>query len=213
MSIAHTKLPGLDEAKILAMVEPVLATHREDGVELVLRGERGGRVLMLTIEKPGTQRTGEGITIEICTEISRKISEAFDESDAIPGNYRLEVGSPGVERQLYLKEDYERFAGQEVKVKLNEPSTREGFIGQKTIRGTLFGLDEEGRVVLETDHGTIPLPFSEISVARLVFSWNQPKRKMGRQNSTGRRAAGSGAKPRTTKRSSENGRRQSSGDD
>jgi ribosome maturation factor RimP len=158
---------------------------------------------MLTIEKPGTKRTVDGITIDLCNEISRKLSLAFDEAEAISGDYRLEVGSPGVERQLYLKEDYQRFAGQELKVKLHEASTHEGFIGQKTVRGTLFGLDEEGRVLLETDHGNVPLTFDEISSARLVFSWNQPKRSTGRA----KRPSGSGPKPRTTKRSSENGRR------
>lgn len=197
MAIAHTKLPGLDQEKVLALVEPVLSTHRVDGVELMFRGDRDGKVLVLTIEKPGTQRTGEGITIDLCTEISRKLSELFDEAEAIPGNYRLEVGSPGVERQLYVAGDYQRFAGQEVKVTLVDPSEQEGFIGQKTVRGTLFGLDEGGRVVLETDHGNIPFLLNEISSARLVFNWNQPKRSSGR-----RRRPDSGAKPRKMKRSS-----------
>lgn len=196
MAIAHTKLPGLDQAQILSIVEPVLATHRVDGVELVFRGEKGGKVLLLTIEKPGTQRTGEGITIDLCSEISHKLSLAFDEVDAISGNYRLEVGSPGVERHLYQKEDYQRFAGQEIKVKLFERSSTVGFSGQKVLSGVLFGLDDQGRVLLETDQGNVPLTFEEISSARLVFNWNQPKRKMGRA----KRPAGSGPKPRTTKR-------------
>lgn len=202
MSIAYKKLPGVDEAKLLALVEPILATHRVDGVELIFRGDRGGKVLVLTIEKPGTQRTGDGITIDLCTEISRKISLGLDEADILPGNYRLEVGSPGVERQLYSRADYERFAGQEIKVKLHEASTFEGFVGQKTIRGNLFGLNEAGLVVLETDHGAISIEMESISSARLVFSWNQPKRSAGRK-----RPIHSGAKPRTTKRSSEDGRR------
>jgi ribosome maturation factor RimP len=198
MTIAHTKLPGLDAPKVLAIVEPVLAAHRVDGVELMWRGDKDGKVLVLSIEKPGTQRTGDGITIELCTDIARALSEAFDETEVIGGRYRLEVGSPGVERRLYLADDYRRFAGQEVKVTLIEPIDVEGFLGQKTIRGTLFGLDEGGRVVLETDHGHITLSFEQITIARLVFNWGQPKRKTGRP----KRPPGAGARRANSKRSS-----------
>ncbi len=197
MTIAHTKLPGLDAPRVLAIVEPVLAAHRVDGVELLWRGDKDGKVLVLTIEKPGSTRTGDGITIDLCTEISRQLSAAFDETEVIAGRYRLEVGSPGVERRLYLPDDYRRFAGQEVKVKLSEPSELDGFVGQKTIRGTLFGLDDDGRMVLETDHGNITLSLDEISSAQLVFTWGQPKRASGRP----RRQDGAGARRRNSKRS------------
>lgn len=176
MPISHLRLPGLDEAKILALVEPVLSAHQVDGVELMFRGDRDGKVLILTIEKPGAQKTGEGITVDLCAEMSRDLSEKFDELDVIPGNYRLEVGSPGVERPLYLPSDYHRFRGQEVKLKLHEPSDKEGFIGQKTVRGVLFGLDPDGRAELSTDHGNLSFSLDEISSARLVFSWNQSGR-------------------------------------
>src|SRR5690606_18370122 len=111
---AHTKLSGLDQEKILALVEPVLSAHRVDGVELIWRGDREGRVLSLTIEKPGSKRTGDGITLDLCTEISRNLSAAFEETDVISGTYRLELGSPGVDRPLYLEDDYRLFAGQQI---------------------------------------------------------------------------------------------------
>lgn len=198
MTIAHTRLPGLDAPKVLAIVEPVLASHGVDGVELEWRGDKDGKVLVLSIEKPGTQRTGDGITIDLCSEISRELSAAFDETDVIGGRYRLEVGSPGVERRLYLPDDYRRFAGQEIKVTLSTPSEIDGFLGQKTIRGTLFGFDEGGRVVLETDHGQITLSLDEISNARLVFNWGNPKRKTGRA----RRPTSAGTRRGNSKRSS-----------
>ena len=198
MTIAHIHLPGLDAPKVLAIVEPILATHRVDGVELMWRGERDGKVLVLSIEKPGTQKTGEGITIELCSEISRELGAAFDETEVIGGRYRLEVGSPGVERKLYLPDDYRRFAGHEIKVALSESSSIEGFVGQKTIRGTLFGLDEGGRVILETDHGQITLSSDQISNARLVFNWGQPKRQTGRP----RHPTSAGSRRGNAKRSS-----------
>lgn len=203
MVIAYKKLSGLDEEKILALVEPVLAAHRVDAVELVWRGDRGGQILELTLEKPGSKQSGEGITIELCSQIARELSHQFDESGIIAQKYSLEVGSPGVERALYLQSDYERFAGQEVKIKTKEPLEEEGFIGQKTVVGTLFGVEGEGRVVLQTEHGQLSLPLDAISSARLVFNWNQNARKTGRT----KRPSGGAAAPRKNKRSNQNGRR------
>ena len=53
MPIAHEKLPGLDRERLLAVVTPILAAHRVDGVELVFKTDRSGWVLELTLEKPG----------------------------------------------------------------------------------------------------------------------------------------------------------------
>lgn len=204
MTIAFTKLPGLDQDKILSLVEPVLAKHGVDAVELIWRGDPEGKVLDLTLEQPGSKRSGEDITIELCSDISRELSALFDADESIlPGKYRLEVGSPGVERALYLPDDYKRFAGHDVKVKLLEPSEDEWFVGQMTIRGNLFGLDGEGRVVLETDHGNVILSLEQISSTRLVFNWGPTKRAAGGK----RPPAGSGPKSREMKRSNQNGRR------
>lgn len=186
MAISFKQLKGLDEERILAVVEPVLASHRVDAVELVWKGDREGQVLELTLEKPGSQRSGEGITIDLCSEISRQISAALDEGEVIAANYRLEVGSPGVERALYQLEEFARFAGQEVKIKTHEPLVEEGFIGQKSVRGVLFGV-EGGRIIVSTDHGDLALEQSRISSARLVFSWGTTSRQPKRSGSASAR--------------------------
>lgn len=180
MNIAHKNLKGLDEERILAIIEPILQAHRLDAVELVWRGDQGGRVLELTLEKPGSTRSGEGITIDVCSDISREINAQLDEQAVISGNYRLEVGSPGVERALYTADDFKRFAGQEVKLKMTEPMGEEGFVGQKSVRGTLFGIENESYVVVATDHGQLSLSRDRVSSARLVFSWNQSAKKTKR---------------------------------
>lgn len=124
MSIAFVKLPGLPSERVLALVEPVLRAHRVDGVELVWRSDRHGWLLELTIEHPDAKIPGQGITVDLCSEISRDLSAALDVTDLIGPRYRLEVGSPGVERALYRPEDYRRFAGQPAKVKLKRPYGR-----------------------------------------------------------------------------------------
>lgn len=204
MTIAFTKLPGLDQEKVLSMVLPVLEKHQVHGVELLWRGDPEGKVLELSLEVPGSTKSGEGITIDLCTDISRDLSAIFDENEeALPGKYRLEVGSPGVERALYSADDYKRFAGQDIKVKLTEAIDNPHFIGQMTIRGHLRGLDEVGQVILETDHDDVLLTLEQISSARLAFSWGQGKRAAGGKKSP----AGSGPKSRNMKRSNQNGRR------
>ncbi|MBX3127021.1 MAG: ribosome maturation factor RimP [Polyangiaceae bacterium] len=170
MHVAHERLPGLDRDRILAVVGSVLSAHGVDGVELVWRTDRSGWVLELTVERPDARRPGDGVTLDLCSDISRDLSAALDVADVIPQRYRLEVGSPGVERSLYVARDYARFAGMVAKVKLREPLED----GQRVVSGTLHGLDEAGQVVLETDRGLLSLPLDALESGRLVFDWNVP---------------------------------------
>ncbi|RYZ05365.1 MAG: ribosome maturation factor RimP [Myxococcales bacterium] len=167
MTIAHEKLPGLDRERVLAVVEPILAAHRVDAVELVFKTDRSGWVLELTLEKTGERIPGAGITLELCSDISREVSAAMDVADCIPHRYRLEVGSPGVERALYNLADYERFAGQAAKVKLKQPRNSE-----YSVIGSLQGVSAEKRVVIQTERGElVELSLEEIDNGHLVFDW------------------------------------------
>jgi ribosome maturation factor RimP len=138
-------------------------------VELLWKTDRGGRVLEVSVELPGSKIPGAGVTIDLCTEISRDLSAALDVADVIPGAYRLQVGSPGVERALYVASDYERFKGQLAKVKVSEPLAK----GQRTVRATIVGLNENGQVVLEADGTEVVLDLERIESARLLFEWNK----------------------------------------
>lgn len=170
MAIAFTKLPGLDSARLLAVVEPVLAAHRVDGVELIWKTDRGGMVLELTVERPGSRIPGQGITVDVCADISRDLSAALDVADLIGPRYQLVVGSPGVERSLYSLDDYRRFSGQVAKLKLNGPLEAEGPLAKaRTLRGTLFGVTEDGLVELESELGQLRLSPERITEAHLVF--------------------------------------------
>ncbi len=224
MSIAFVKLSGLSSERVLALVEPVLRAHRVEGVELVWRSDRHGWLLELTIERPDAKIPGEGITVDLCSEISRDLSAALDVSDLIGPRYRLEVGSPGVERALYRSEDYQRFQGLGARIKLKRPygapeeeidssgetdpgasdgsavapeaAPKTPWTGQRVLRGTLGGLDEGGRVILETEQGTLSLDLGSVDSARLLFDWQAAVRGGGRPRSTG-----GGRKPRGVKRS------------
>ncbi|HEY6729056.1 MAG TPA: ribosome maturation factor RimP [Polyangiaceae bacterium] len=195
MNVAHEHLHGLDRDRVIAVVEPVLRAHNVDGVELVWRTDRAGWVLELTVERPGSTLPGAGVTIDLCSEISRDLSAALDVADVIDARYSLQVGSPGLERSLYRLDDYRRFAGQKAKLRL-----RESVDGQRVILGLLSGLDDDGQaVVVQTDRGTLNLAFSEIESAHLVFDWNKGEpRARGRKP---QRASDHGRKARASRRS------------
>jgi len=169
---AHERLNGLQRERVLAVVEPVLRAHGVEAVELVWRTDSNGWLLYLTVERPDSRVPGQGVTIDLCTDISRDLSAALDVAEAIPHSYRLEVGSPGLDRALYLASDYARFAGQLAKLKLNAPID-----GQSVVRGTLQGLDDAGHVQLETEKGLLSLELGTIESGRLVFDWGVSKGK------------------------------------
>jgi ribosome maturation factor RimP len=136
-------VPNPVDPRIREIAERVTA---REGLELVHVEIAGGRnpVLRVYIDKPG------GVTIDDCSRVSERISLILDVEDPIPGQYTLEVASPGLDRGLYKESDYERFAGLPCHVRLSEPIN-----GQRNFHGKLIGLDREGEVtaVLEEENG------------------------------------------------------------
>lgn len=211
---AYEKLPGLPRERLLDAIEPVLRAHGLAGVEIVWRTDAQGRVLYMTVEnaevaQAGTSaeisdkpvEPGAGVTLDVCSRVSRDLSTAFDVLELIDGNYRLEVGSPGLERKLYTLADYQRFRGKLAKIKLGDPVA-----GQSVIVGKLGGVDAEGRVVLESDDapkaeltradGTLAprtLAFDNIRSGQLVVDWQEmgfsPRQRAGRRSVTPRQNA------------------------
>jgi ribosome maturation factor RimP len=169
MRIAHEKLAGLDREKIVSALEPVLQVHGVDCVELVWRTDRGESVLEVTVERPDTRDPGAGVTLDLCTDISRDLSAALDAADCIDRHYRLEVGSPGVERVLYDAHDYERFAGHDAKLKLKKPLG-----GEYVVTGTLEGL-EDGKIALSVRGRRALIELPDVDKGRLVFAWKRGK--------------------------------------
>jgi ribosome maturation factor RimP len=129
---------------VAARTEELLKSSVEaEGLELVHveylpRG--ASSVLRLYIDKPG------GVTLNDCQRISKHVSVLLDVEDFIPNQYVLEVSSPGIERPLFKKADYERFAGREIqlvtKVKVEDRKNFTGVIREVTDNELM--LDSEG---------------------------------------------------------------------
>ena len=146
-------MTGGEIAKLLA------PTIERLGYELIdLEANVGGKggVIRLFIDKP------EGIDLEDCEKVSLAVSALLDVEDPIPGNYNLEVSSPGLDRKLTKIEHFQRFTGETVKVQMRFPIE-----GRKRFRGTLVSSNDE-KIVVEVDGEPHSLPMATIDTARLV---------------------------------------------
>lgn len=125
------------------------------GIEYLPSGKHS--LLRIYIDKPG------GVTVDDCSAVSYQVSGLLDVEDPVPGHYTLEVSSPGLDRPLFQAQDFERFAGHEVKLR-----TRFPIEGQRNFRGLLQGLQEQQVVIEEHDGKRVSLPLDQVEQARLV---------------------------------------------
>ncbi|MCL6634931.1 MAG: ribosome maturation factor RimP [Peptococcaceae bacterium] len=149
--MARQKLADIVEEMALPVVQ-------EAGMELVdveFVKEGGRWYLRLFIDKPG------GVGIEDCRYVSERMDRLLDEKDPIPHSYTLEVSSPGIDRPLKKREDYERFAG-----RLANIATFMPFQGKKKWKGRIKGLSGD-KLVLEAEGAELFIPLEQVASARL----------------------------------------------
>ena len=146
-----------DPLQLGALLEPAIEAlgYQLVGVEY-RSGGPGGAQLRVYIDSE------EGITVDDCERVSYQVSGLLDVNDPIAGHYTLEVSSPGLDRLLFRREDYERFAGNLVKLRLAVPQE-----GRRKYQGRLLRLDG-GNVVVEQDGEEVTLALDQIEQARLV---------------------------------------------
>jgi len=104
--------------------------------------------------------------IEDCVFLSKHISTFLEVDDPISSSYLLEVSSGGVARPLTIMDDYESFKYNKAKIVLKEK-----FLGKKTYKGFLKGVDKEGKILLETENHEIKFNFFEIEKANIDLNW------------------------------------------
>lgn len=143
-------------ANVQALIEPAVETlgYELVGLEFLSQGKHS--LLRIYIDSE------DGITLDDCERVSHQVSGLLDVEDVMHGHYNLEVSSPGLDRPLFTIDHFQRFKGQQVKVKLSVPIE-----GQKKFKGTICSISDNN-VVLEVDAQEIELPFSAIEKANLV---------------------------------------------
>jgi ribosome maturation factor RimP len=133
-----------------------------EGLELVhIDFRRQGRTFLLRID---IDKEG-GVNIDDCSSVSQQVSTWFDVEDPIPGEYELQVSSPGLDRKFYKPSDYEKFIGRLVRVK-----TGKAIRGLHVIVGRLKEFD--GSTVVVTDpvmkkDPDYTIPLADIKETRL----------------------------------------------
>ena len=145
--------------KIEDLISPSLEANGFDLVRVRLMGDQRP-----TLQIMADRADGSTITVDECADISRVVSAILDVEDPIRSAYTLEVSSPGIDRPLVRRKDFERFAGYEARVE-----TRLPIDGRKRFRGRLLGLDGDD-VRLALDKGEAAIPFGSIDRAKLVLT-------------------------------------------
>ncbi|HEX8138914.1 MAG TPA: ribosome maturation factor RimP [Pyrinomonadaceae bacterium] len=157
---------GSIEERVREIAERVCTDHGLELVHAEAAGPEGKPILRVFIDKPG------GVTHEDCSEVSTNIGTILDVEDFIHSPYTLEVSSPGLERGLYKRADYERFAGQRAKIR-----TRLAINGQRNFRGLLVGLEGDRVVFEDQTSGRVLLPLDAIAKANLEIDVEEEFRR------------------------------------
>jgi ribosome maturation factor RimP len=148
-------------ATLDAIIAPVVATLGFDLVRIQLTGKPGDQTLQVMAE----DRTTGQLTLGQCAEISRALDLPLEEADPIEGEYALEVSSPGIDRPLTRPADWTRWAGHEVRVKLDPPVD-----GRARAHGVIAGLEADMVTLTVKNVGAVALPLAAISGAKLVLT-------------------------------------------
>ncbi len=132
------------------------------GYEIVRVQLTGGR--SPTLQIMCDRIDGAAMQVDDCADISRSVSALLDVEDPIGHEYTLEVSSPGIDRPLVRRKDFERFAGHVVRIE-----TQFAIDGRRRFKGRLLGLDGDD-VRVATDEGEAALPFDAIAKAKLELT-------------------------------------------
>ena len=143
-------------ANVQKLIEPAVVSlgYELVGVEYLPQGKHS--LLRVYID------SDNGITLDDCSRVSHQLSGILDVEDVIQGNYNLEVSSPGLDRPLFTAEQFQRFAGHAVKIRLSMPND-----GQRKFSGVLRGMQDD-MVVIEVEEHEVQLPLDIIEKANLV---------------------------------------------
>lgn len=155
--------PGLS-ARVATIAEPVLEQLGYRLVRVRVSGAEGCTVQIMA------ERPDGSMTVEDCEEVSRALSPVLDVADPIEKAYRLEISSPGIDRPLVRKSDFDRNAGHLVRIEMNVPVG-----GRKRFRGILGGTEGENAKLhrddaREGEEADVLLPIEDMSEAKLVLT-------------------------------------------
>jgi ribosome maturation factor RimP len=173
--------PGLP-ARVAAIAEPVIEGLGYRLVRVKVSGADGGTVQIMA------ERPDGSMTVEDCENVSRALSPVLDVADPIERAYRLEISSPGLDRPLVRKSDFERYAGHLARIEMEIPVD-----GRKRFRGLLLGTQGDMTRLRRDDAGENEAPeallrIEDMSEAKLVLTDDLVAQALRREKAAKRQA-------------------------
>ena len=148
------------EARAEKLLEPIMEENHFELVDVEYVKEAGNWYLRAYIDKP------DGIGVNDCEVVSRRLSDILDEKDYIEDSYILEVSSPGLGRPLKKEKDFKRSLGEEVEIRTYRMIDR-----KKEFTGILKDYDETTVTIEMEDETEKTFEKSEIALIRLAFDF------------------------------------------
>lgn len=143
-------------------IEPIVADHGCELVDVERTGGQGAAILRVIVD---SERGDGRVEVGVLARLSREIEAQLDAADAMPGAYRLELSSPGLDRVLAREKDFVAAVGEQVKLKARRPLD-----GRRHFKGRLIALDD-GQVVIEVDGREVSVPFEAIEKANRIYEF------------------------------------------
>jgi len=156
------------DGQIWTLTQEVVSELGYELVDIELTGNRSQQLIRVYIEKPG------GILLADCVAVSRELGKRLDEKDAIENSYRLEISSPGIERPLRKIQDYERYVGYRVRIRL-----KGGLKGKRKIVGKLDEVAENIVRIISNNGEKISFSLADIAKANLDVDWDMEFQDLG----------------------------------
>ncbi|WP_345992333.1 ribosome maturation factor [Sulfurimonas sp. HSL-1716] len=125
--------------------------------DTVITSENGETIYRVSVKDP----QNKGVSLDRCVEITHLISPLLDVTPPVSGEYRLEVGTPGIERKLTKLENFVNSIGENVSL-----TTR----AKEKLKGVLKGVKEDS-LYLKIDNEEVVVPFGDVVKARTYFEW------------------------------------------
>ncbi|HAF13275.1 MAG TPA: ribosome maturation factor [Blastocatellia bacterium] len=154
------------EDRVQAIAERVAIDHGLELVHAEVAGPDNKPIVRIFIDKPA------GVTHEDCSQVSLHVGTVLDVEDFIHSSYTLEVSSPGLERGLYKRNDYERFAGSLARIRTRRPVN-----GQRNFRGRLLGIEGEEVLFEDRTSGRVRIALDSIAKANLELDVGEEFRR------------------------------------
>jgi len=152
----------MDDARIVSiqqLVAPILSERKMELVELTCRPYGGELLVRLLVDRVG------GVTIQQCAQANQVINQALWACGLILERYTVEVSSPGLDRPLTTKRDFERAIGEDLQLAVRIEEGR-----FKELSGMLLAVQHEA-IVVKTPTGNVTVPMGEIRAAKKAIRW------------------------------------------